>query len=67
MFIHEEGKDLTPTTLTIVRIISVGWVEVELTQELNRAKYSLVKTTIKTRTLKNNPLRVSSYSLGRQI
>jgi hypothetical protein len=28
MFIHEEGKDLTPTTLTIVRIISVGWVEV---------------------------------------
>jgi hypothetical protein len=28
MFIHEEGKDPIPMTLTIVRIISVGWVEV---------------------------------------
>lgn len=28
MFIHEEGKDPIPMTLTIVRIISVGWVQV---------------------------------------
>ncbi len=28
MFIHEEGKDPIPMTLTIVRIISVGWVEI---------------------------------------
>jgi hypothetical protein len=28
MVIHGDAKDPTPMTLTIVRIISVGWVEV---------------------------------------